>query len=119
MTSQPDWRCCGTCSTIPNRILKSSARPPAVSEAVESINQLAPDLVFLDVQMPGLDGFEVVAQIKLPRMPIIIFVTGRDDFALKAFEAHALDYLVKPCQTGAPALGGATGPATDSKPPER
>jgi len=68
------------------------------SEAVEAINRLAPDLIFLDVQMPGLDGFEVVAQIKLPRMPIIIFVTGHDDYALKAFEAHALDFLVKPCQ---------------------
>jgi two-component system LytT family response regulator len=45
-----------------------------------------------------LDGFEVVARIKLPRMPIIIFVTGRDDLALKAFEAHALDYLMKPCK---------------------
>jgi len=45
-----------------------------------------------------VDGFEVVAQIKLPRMPVIIFVTGRDDLALKAFEAHALDYLVKPCK---------------------
>jgi len=67
-------------------------------EAIESINRLAPDLVFLDVQMPELDGFEVVAQIKLPQMPIIIFVTGHDDYALKAFEAHALDYLVKPCQ---------------------
>jgi two-component system, LytTR family, response regulator len=67
-------------------------------EAVEIINRLAPDLVFLDVQMPELDGFEVVAQIKLPRMPIIIFVTGHDDYALKAFEAHALDFLVKPCQ---------------------
>lgn len=67
-------------------------------EAVESINQLAPDLVLLDVQMPELDGFEVVARIKLPRMPVIIFVTGRDDFALQAFEAHALDYLVKPCR---------------------
>jgi two-component system LytT family response regulator len=67
-------------------------------EAVEVINRLAPDLVFLDVQMPEVDGFEVVAQIKLPRMPIIIFVTGRDDLALKAFEAHALDYLMKPCK---------------------
>ena len=67
-------------------------------QAVESINQLAPDLVFPDVQMPVLDGFEVLAQIKLPRMPVIIFVTAHDDFALKAFEAHALDYLVKPCR---------------------
>jgi two-component system LytT family response regulator len=48
--------------------------------------------------MPEVDGFEVVAQIELPRMPVIIFVTGRDDLALKAFEAHALDYLVKPCK---------------------
>jgi len=76
-------------------IIGTAANGP---QAIESINQLAPDLVFLDVQMPELDGFEVLAQIKLPRMPIIIFVTGRDDFALKAFEAHALDYLVKPCQ---------------------
>jgi two-component system, LytTR family, response regulator len=67
-------------------------------EAIEMINQLAPDLVFLDVQMPEVDGFGVLEQIKLPRMPIIVFVTGRDDFALKAFEAHALDYLIKPCQ---------------------
>ena len=67
-------------------------------EAVEVINRLAPDLVFLDVQMPELDGFGVVAQIKLPQMPVIIFVTGHDDYALKAFEAHALDYLIKPCQ---------------------
>ena len=67
-------------------------------EAVETINRLSPDLVFLDVQMPELDGFQVVERIKLPRMPIIVFVTGRDDLALKAFEAHALDYMVKPCR---------------------
>src|SRR5215469_11252685 len=67
-------------------------------EAIESINQLAPDLVFLDVQMPEVDGFEVVSRIKLPRVPVIIFVTGNDDYALKAFEAHAMDYLIKPCQ---------------------
>jgi len=67
-------------------------------EAVEVINKLAPDLILLDVQMPELDGFEVVAQIKLAQMPIIIFVTGHDDYALKAFEAHALDFLVKPVQ---------------------
>jgi two-component system LytT family response regulator len=82
--SEPDIEIIGMCS---------SGR-----EAVDAINQQAPDLVFLDVQMPELDGFQVLAQIKLPRMPIIIFVTGRDDFALKAFESHALDYLVKPCQ---------------------
>src|SRR5690348_733280 len=67
-------------------------------QAIEAINRLAPDLVFLDVQMPELDGFEVVNRIKLPQMPIIIFVTGHDDYAVKAFEACALDFLVKPCQ---------------------
>jgi two-component system LytT family response regulator len=68
------------------------------NEGVELINRLAPDLVFLDVEMPDLTGFEVVARIALPEMPVIVFVTGHDDFALKAFEAHALDYLLKPCQ---------------------
>ncbi|HXR47196.1 MAG TPA: LytTR family DNA-binding domain-containing protein [Candidatus Limnocylindrales bacterium] len=76
-------------------IIGTAANGP---QAIEAINRLAPDLVFLDVQMPEMDGFEVVAQIKLPQMPIIIFVTGHDDYALKAFEACALDYLVKPCQ---------------------
>jgi len=68
------------------------------SEAVESINQLAPDLVFLDVEMPDLDGFAVVGQINHSRMPIIIFVTKHNDLALKAFDVHALDYLIKPCK---------------------
>ncbi|MGH8023726.1 MAG: LytR/AlgR family response regulator transcription factor [Limisphaerales bacterium] len=67
-------------------------------DAIEAINQLAPDLVFLDVQMPGLDGFGVVAGVKAETMPIIVFVTARDDCALKAFDAQALDYVVKPCQ---------------------
>ena len=67
-------------------------------QAIEAINRLAPDLIFLDVQMPELDGFEVVNQISLPQMPIIIFVTGHDDYAVKAFETRALDYLVKPCK---------------------
>ena len=88
-------------------------------QAIDSINQLAPDLVFLDVQMPVIDGFEVLAQIRPARMPVIIFVTARDDFALKAFEAHALDYLVKPCGLDTPAVGSATGQATDSEQPKR
>ena len=66
-------------------------------QAIESINELVPDLLFLDVQMPVIDGFEVLAQIKPLRLPVVVFVTARDDFALKAFEAHAMDYLVKPC----------------------
>lgn len=67
-------------------------------EGIELINRLAPDLIFLDVQMPEVDGFEVLTQIDLPQMPIVIFVTGSDDFAVKAFEAHALDYMLKPCR---------------------
>src|SRR6266566_4480437 len=71
--------------------------PASGPEAVKAINSLAPDLVFLDVRMPELDGFGVLAQINSARMPIIIFVTANDDFALRAFDVHALDYLVKPC----------------------
>ena len=71
--------------------------PASGLEAVEAINTLGPDLVFLDVRMPGLDGFGVLAQIDAARMPVIIFVTANDDFALRAFDVHALDYLVKPC----------------------
>jgi len=71
--------------------------PASGPEAVAAINALAPDLVFLDVRMPELDGFGVLAQIDPARMPVIIFVTANDDFALRAFEVHALDYLVKPC----------------------
>jgi two-component system LytT family response regulator len=62
--------------------------------AVVSINRHRPDLVFLDVQMPELGGFEVLEQVE--QMPVVIFVTAYDQFALKAFEAHALDYLLKP-----------------------
>src|SRR5712672_759810 len=60
-------------------------------EAVESINKESPDLVFLDVHMPQVDGFEVLAQIDPAKMPAVIFVTGNDDFAVRAFEVHALD----------------------------
>ncbi len=66
-------------------------------EGVEAIHRLEPDLVFLDVQMPDLDGFGVVDQIQGTHMPVVIFVTGNQEFALKAFEVHALDYLIKPC----------------------
>jgi len=65
-------------------------------EAVEKIQELAPDLVFLDVQMPELDGFEVVEACAPRGLPAIVFVTAYDQYALKAFEAHALDYLLKP-----------------------
>jgi two-component system LytT family response regulator len=66
------------------------------AEAVETIGRLAPDLVFLDIQMPELDGFQVLARLTLARRPIVVFVTAYDRYALDAFAAHALDYLVKP-----------------------
>lgn len=64
-------------------------------EAVKAVAELEPDLVFLDIQMPKLDGFEVVELLDEP-VPAIIFVTAYDRYALKAFEIHALDYLLKP-----------------------
>lgn len=65
-------------------------------EAVAAVENLKPDLVFLDVQMPGLDGFGVVEKIGVEKMPTVIFVTAFDEFAIKAFEVSALDYLLKP-----------------------
>jgi two-component system LytT family response regulator len=65
-------------------------------EAVGAIWSLTPDLVFLDVQMPQMDGFEVVEEIGDERMPAVVFVTAFDEFALRAFEVNALDYLLKP-----------------------
>jgi len=65
-------------------------------EAIDAIRAQRPDVVFLDVQMPGIDGFEVVRRLSGSDMPIVIFVTAYDSFALQAFEANALDYLLKP-----------------------
>src|ERR1700730_15217458 len=65
-------------------------------EAVAVIEEQAPDLVFLDVQMPELDAFGVLEAIGVERMPAVIFVTAYDKYALRAFEVHALDYLLKP-----------------------
>jgi len=64
--------------------------------AVELIEAKAPQLVFLDIQMPGLNGFEVLASLETQEMPVIVFVTAFDRYALKAFDVHALDYLLKP-----------------------
>ena len=64
--------------------------------AVEAIQNLSPDLVFLDIEMPGLDGFEVLDSLPRESWPIVIFVTAYGHYAIRAFEVHALDYLMKP-----------------------
>jgi len=65
-------------------------------QAIAAIQRDAPDLVFLDIQMPRLGGFEVIETIGAANMPYVIFVTAYDEYALRAFEVHALDYLLKP-----------------------
>ncbi len=65
-------------------------------QAISAIQQLSPELVFLDVQMPAIDGFGVIRQVGAERMPMVVFVTAYDEYALQAFEVHALDYLLKP-----------------------
>src|SRR3954462_13730899 len=64
------------------------------NEAVEKINKLKPDLIFLDVQMPGMNGFDVLEEID--HEPYVIFTTAYDQYAIKAFEKNAVDYLLKP-----------------------
>ncbi len=73
------------------QVIGSSDR---ASKAIEEINQLKPDLIFLDINMPGMNGFDLLE--KLDESPEVIFVTAYDEFALKAFEVNALDYILKP-----------------------
>jgi two-component system LytT family response regulator len=65
-------------------------------DAAAQIVQGKPDLVFLDVQMPGVDGFDVIAQVGLAAMPAVVFVTAYDQYAVRAFDVHAIDYVLKP-----------------------
>ncbi len=65
-------------------------------EALIDVREQSPDIMFLDVQMPGIDGFDVLRRLAGSDMPIVIFVTAYDEFALRAFDANALDYLLKP-----------------------
>jgi two-component system, LytTR family, response regulator len=65
-------------------------------KAVAAINSLYPNLIFLDIQMPEMNGFEVLSKITVSPLPFIIFVTAFDKYAIQAFEYHALDYLLKP-----------------------
>src|SRR5262245_54120297 len=64
--------------------------------AAQAIMALHPDLVFLDVQMPGADGFDVIDTVGPDKIPFVVFVTAYDRYALRAFDVHALDYLLKP-----------------------
>jgi len=66
------------------------------ADAVDLLRKIHPDLLFLDVQMPVMDGFEVIEHVPSEHLPIVVFVTAYDQYALKAFETHALDYLLKP-----------------------
>jgi two-component system, LytTR family, response regulator len=84
------------------RLLRAESGLEVIAEckggrsAVEQIRALAPDLVFLDIQMPDLDGFGVIAEVGVHAMPAVVFVTAFDQYALRAFEVHALDYILKP-----------------------
>jgi two-component system, LytTR family, response regulator len=83
-------------------------------EAVEAIQAHTPDVVLLDIQMPHLDGFEVVAALGEAHQPAVIFVTAHDQYALRAFEVHAFDYLLKPVDPDRlrEAMGRAVAPAS-------
>src|SRR5438094_814565 len=84
------------------RLLRAAPAVELVGEcgdgaaAVEAVERLAPDLLLLDVQMPGVDGFGVLDAIPDERRPVVVFVTAYDEYAVRAFEVHALDYLLKP-----------------------
>jgi len=82
LAEQNDVEVVGTCSDGPS--------------AVEAIERERPDLVFLDVQMPGMDGFEVIENLDRDHIPAVVFVTAHDAHAIRAFEIHALDFLLQP-----------------------
>jgi len=69
-------------------------------EAVDAIRLASPDVVFLDVSMPELNGFEVLASLPADEAPLVVFVTAYDEYAVRAFEVHAVDYLLKPFERG-------------------
>ena len=68
-------------------------------EALAAIAELSPDLVLLDIQMPGMSGFDMIGHLQQDNMPLIIFVTAFDEYAIEAFDVHAVDYLLKPIDT--------------------
>ncbi|WP_373493263.1 LytR/AlgR family response regulator transcription factor [Aquiflexum sp.] len=79
---------------LPYPKLELIGKSERVSKAISDINTLKPDLIFLDINMPGMDGFELLG--KLEEVPEVIFVTAYDEYAIKAFEVNALDYILKP-----------------------
>ena len=81
-------------ASFPEFVVAGECRNGA--EVLAALNTSAPDVIFLDIQMPGIDGFEVIKRRTVERMPAIVFLTAFDQFAIKAFETEALDYLVKP-----------------------
>src|SRR5476651_357606 len=72
------------------------AQCASARDALPAIREHKPELLFLDVQMPGLSGFELLAQIPQESLPLVVFVTAYDQYAVRAFEACAVDYLLKP-----------------------
>ena len=81
-------------ASFPEFVVAGECRNGA--EVLNAMNTSAPDVIFLDIQMPGIDGFEVIKRRTVERMPAVVFLTAYDQFAIKAFETEALDYLVKP-----------------------
>jgi two-component system, LytTR family, response regulator len=81
-------------AAFPEFVVASECRNGA--EVLAALDNSSPDVVFLDIQMPGIDGFEVIKRRSVERMPAVVFLTAFDQFAIKAFETEALDYLVKP-----------------------
>jgi two-component system LytT family response regulator len=65
-------------------------------EALQAVAEYSPDLLFLDIQMPGMDGFEVIEQLQADNLPMVIFVTAFNEYAVEAFRVHAIDYVLKP-----------------------
>ena len=81
-------------ASFPEFIVAGECRNGA--EVLAALDALSPDVVFLDIEMPGVDGFEVIKQRSGERMPAVVFLTAFDQFAIRAFETEALDYLIKP-----------------------
>ena len=83
-------------SFLKNESIDTVAEAENGIEAVKAIQEKLPDLVFLDIQMPGMNGFEVIEAVGIENMPAVVFVTAYDQYAIHAFEVQAMDYLLKP-----------------------